>query len=162
MADVVIEITPATWNMKPFGMARISDRFHIASERTLDNEGFNIPNYYLYCIALEIAFKAAILSKNNSEPNKRYVWKTIGHDLLLAYDGFIRATGSRPLSDADINCVKKINRFYKDRGGMKYFPPEILYELVTGTKGLPPLEDLRTVSRKINEVLVANDFYVEC
>lgn len=163
MGDVAITIpTVPPINITPYAMARISERIHLASERTLDNDNFIVPNYYLYCLAIELALKAAILSKDNSPPKKEQIWKSIGHDLGLAHTEYVTSVGSDPLTVEEVAYLCQITPFYKNKGGMKYFPLEMLVQALTAYKDIPPLNHIQEISRKLNAVVASNDYYINC
>ena len=158
MSNTTINITPAVAVITPYAHGLMADNSHKASVN-FDSGSSTKPllNYYLYCVAVELSFKAAILSKDCTDENKK-VLKNIGHNLLKALDKCEESFDLSFLDQSDREVIEKINPFFKNKA-LEYFTGEMMLSMLTGHKDLPKITDMKRVSEKINKFLNDNELF---
>ena len=159
MAVVHLTPNPVIAVITPYALGVMADDSHKAAV------GFNsdkkmIPrlNYYLYCVAIELTFKAAFLSKDCIKERKEFLRKKIGHDLIKAMEACKEDFDLSFLNSEDCELLVKINPFFKDKA-LEYFTGYMMGEMLMGHKNLPGLIDTENVSEKINIFLKDNNLF---
>jgi len=144
----------------PVVMAQRSEDFHKASESYRPEKGYPVINHFLYLVSIELGLKSAILSVDCSKDNiEKLKKKPFGHNLLKCIEEFEKITGNSLFDKGDIKALEDINTYYKNKG-LEYFTADMMPLLVTAYKGLPDIDTIRTCSKKVNEYLVANKYFV--
>jgi len=158
-----IRIQPQTGhiNFTPFAMAKMSNGLFNASNSYKDNSMVML-NYFLYSASIELGLKSSILSQDNSESKKKYLKsKNIGHDLNKAYKEFSKYFNVSLFDSSDLIIMNKINKYYRNKG-LEYITIDIITSLAIGLKPFPKLEELEKVSKKMNDFLLNNKYFINC
>jgi len=109
--------------------------------------------------SIERGLKAAILSKECKKEIKCCIKNCIGHDLVKAYEKFENFFKLDLLTDKDLSILKKVNKRYRDKG-FEYFAGDMLGQVMKKFKDLPEIEEIREISRKVNQFLEKNNYFV--
>ncbi|HCC04955.1 TPA: hypothetical protein DEP58_01450 [Patescibacteria group bacterium] len=158
--SVTVNIKTLNVSLTPYAFAKMSNHFYNATlEYKIKNENISLFYFYMHSVAIELALKASILSKDSSKGKIDFVKNKIGHDLEKAMNEFSKLFDSSFLKNRDVDAIHKISPFFKEKG-LEYFTLPIKYEMFTGGKNLPELEHLRRASDKLNSFLVMNDFFI--
>lgn len=111
------------------------------------------------CASIELGFKSAIMSTNNSATTKALLKKWVGHDLERAHSEFI-ARFPEQLTPAEVDAIKIISPYFKSKG-LEYITLDVIEQLMNGLSGLPDYELVRSASTKLNSFLAAKSFFVD-
>ncbi len=157
MSGVVINAEAEDFNITPFGQARMSNGlFHCAETCRKDDPV--LLKYLLYCLSIEFGLKAAILSIDGSEKKEKEL-KSISHNLVDVYEEFCLAfPGPRILDAADLKVLERISPHFAGKG-LEYIT-DVKREILRAYKDFPTIEDMQTVSGKINKILIRNKFFM--
>ena len=115
-------------------------------------------NYFMRCASIELGFKSAILSKDNSAETKAFV-KKVGHDLERAHAAFIDRFPEQ-LTPDEMDAIKLINPYFKSKG-LEYITIDVIVQLLNGLSGFPDYEFIRSASAKINSFLLAKKLFID-
>ena len=157
--NIVLKVSPVKLAITPFFMAKISEDLHRASEAYRPEKRVPLINYFLYLASIERGLKAAILSKECTEEIKCYIKNCIGHDLVKAYKEFKKFFELDLFTDKDLSIFKKVNKRYRDKG-FEYFAGDMLEQAMKKFKDLPKIEEIREISKKINQFLERNNYFL--
>lgn len=115
-------------------------------------------NYFMRCVSIELGFKSAIMSTDNSAATKALI-KNVGHDLERAHAEFI-ARFSEQFTPAEVDAIKVISPYFKSKG-LEYITIDVIAQLANGLSGFPDYELVRSASAKLNSFLVAEKFFID-
>ena len=63
------------------------------------------------------------------------------------------------ITDKDLLILKKVNKRYKDKG-FEYFAGDMLGQAMKKFKDLPKIEEIREISKKVNQFLERNNYFL--
>ena len=147
--NITLTPEPATIKMSPYMFQKYgADFLRAAQDLPGVEDDYGPVRPYLACRALELGFKAYCLAKGDKQTD--FKGKGIGHDLE---EGLARANSYglggvlslTPLEEAEL---AKANRHYAKKG-FEYLTPAMIYELVTGAKGLPSVKVLLGIADRL-------------
>jgi len=142
--NIVINVETAKIRINPFGFHKYACDYLDSADKWTGEIRYSPVPYFLYCRAIELGLKAYLLSKD-----KKLAWikNTLGHDLTKGLKN-ARLNSLDDLFDTTDNEAREIeiaNNYYKTKG-FEYF---VILNHITGLKGLPSLDILKTYSHKL-------------
>lgn len=160
MTDTVIQIPPTIAVLTPLALAKMSNHFHVASEKhDTGDEKISLFRYYLFCVAIELGLKAAILSVDCTD-EKKELNKKIGHDLLRAIEVCKEGFDLSFLDAEEVESIGAINNYFKGKD-LEYFTLDMLISCLKGYKDLPSIESIESASTKINSFIHAQNMFID-
>jgi len=146
-------------NFTPIALAKMSNGLFLCS--TAHKADIVLLNYFLYCAAIELGFKASILSMDNSQAAKAAMRK-LGHDLAKVHQRFLDLFPRVELLDSDDQvALEKINPYYRKKG-LEYVTADVLGELAAGLSSFPSPTEIQVVAQKVNTFLQQRRFFIDC
>lgn len=157
--NYTMKVKAKTINATPYGLARISEAFY-STANNFDKKDYFLVHLFLYCASIEIGLKACILSKDNSDCKKLFVQHKIGHDINKAIKEFDKLfKGKINLKSENIENIKKINKYYKNKG-LEYFTSDVIFSLANGGKDFPTPAELKIIGDIVNDFLKKNSYFI--
>jgi hypothetical protein len=146
--------------IQPYSLARSAHHLFAMARQYTDEKDSSLTRQYLYCVAIELGMKAALLNKDSSAASRSIIKKQIRHDLARLIETFRSAYDLDLFDGDDLTAIAKINPYfeYKD---LEYFEASIVDQMATGRRDLPTLEALEAASGKVDAFLAERKFFRE-
>lgn len=143
----------------PFATARMSSQMFAAAKAVDTGSEFPRVKYYLYCAAIELALKAAILGRDCSEQTKILV-KGYSHDLERALDKCAAVYDLGFLTEDDKGVIRQINPYFRNKS-LEYMTKDAMGAMLQAYKPFPELEYLEAAAKKLQDFLVSNEHFFD-
>lgn len=143
-------------NFTPYGMARISEGLLKASENYYSKK-MPVVNYFLICASIEIGLKSIILSKSNSNINKKKI-KKLNHDLIDIYQEVFKIEQNIKITDKELEIIKSINPHFKNKG-LEYLTGTMIEQIAHGLSNFPNLKELTKIALKIHIFIDSKNYF---
>ena len=151
----VVAASPGSIDFTPYYMATIAcDLFHVTRLKS-DNLKHEWYKYLLLCISIEAGLKAIILNNNNSIARKNKN-KKMGHDIMSAVNSARRKLPDDFFTKQEEVAMRRISKFLPGND-LRYCSVDLIYEMVSGAKGIPHVSELETAAEKIVKYLEASN-----
>lgn len=157
--STTISIPPILVVITPFATAKMSSQMFAAAKAVDTGSEFPRVKYYLYCAAIELALKAAILGRDCSAQTKKMV-KGYSHDLEKALDKCAADYDLSFLSESDKGAIKKINPYFRSKS-LEYMTKQAMGALLQAFGPFPELNDLEVAAEKLQDFLVSQAHFVD-
>lgn len=157
--NFTLKAEPTVAVLTPLALAKSAHHmFCMAKNYAAEGDAF-LMRQYLFCVAIELGLKAAILGEDCT-PDQKKALKDIGHDLLRLSAEFTATFGSSLFDQADMAALALINDHFRQKG-LEYFTMPVLKSTLHGRQGMPTLEAMQTVAGKVDAYLAERDFIVD-
>lgn len=159
MANSTLKVQPIMGVITPYALAKFAHHmFCMARGYPVEGDAF-LSRQYLYCVAVELGLKGAILG-NDCTNDKKKSLQNMGHDLVKLDKHFEKIFGESLFDQEDKDAITMINPYFKGKG-IEYFTPDVLESTLGGRSGMPSLANMERVAAKVEDYLAARNYIID-